>query len=203
QLLDNEEDSLKQFFICELKFFRKVVAALDRYLIPAQANKLLTPQEIHSIFAHIITIITMTKRILQCVANGAPKTGWRLGEILFSTHSDHLSEITSAYSAYALNLGSSSLILGEKMTLQSFARFVLETPVPKGHLDITSLLFAPLEHLRNLCEICDEIVHHFDHWTDFSTQLKVSWILSLRTLETTRTVISVTYSNIMKHQNSG
>ena len=31
------------------------------------------------------------------------------------------------------------------MTINSFARFVLETPVPKGHLDITSLLFAPLE----------------------------------------------------------
>lgn len=30
QLLDNEDDCLKQFFICELKFFRKIVAALDR-----------------------------------------------------------------------------------------------------------------------------------------------------------------------------
>ena len=65
QLLDNEEDSLKQFFICELKFFRKVVAALDRYLIPAQANKLLTPQEIHSIFAHIIHVSPPYNALLQ------------------------------------------------------------------------------------------------------------------------------------------
>lgn len=57
QLLDNEDDCLKQFFICELKFFRKVVAALDRYLIPAQSNnRLLTPQEINIIFSNVIKV---------------------------------------------------------------------------------------------------------------------------------------------------
>ena len=56
QLLDNEDDLLKQFFICQLKFFRKVVAGLDRYLIPAQANSLLSQQEMHAIFSHVITV---------------------------------------------------------------------------------------------------------------------------------------------------
>jgi hypothetical protein len=61
-----------------------------------------------------------------------------------------LSEVVAAYSAYAKTLGYSSMILSDKMSLQEFARFVLETPVPKGHLDMTSLLFAPLE----VCDIC-------------------------------------------------
>lgn len=160
QLLDNEDDNLKQFFICELKFFRKVVAALDRYLIPAQANRLLTPQEIHLIFAQVIKIITMTKRILQCVANGSSNSSWKLGRILLSTHSDHVSccdfnyfvsrwynlfiilpnfksqlpDITSAYTAYARSLGTSAKILSEKMSIQEFAKFVVETPVPKGQV---------------------------------------------------------------------
>jgi hypothetical protein len=56
QLLDNEDDCLKQFFICELKFFRKIVAALDRYLIPAQSNRLLTPQEINLMFSNVIKV---------------------------------------------------------------------------------------------------------------------------------------------------
>jgi hypothetical protein len=54
-------------------------------------------------------------------------------------------EIEVAYSTYAKTLGCAAMILSEKMSLQEFAKFVLETPVPKGHLDMTSLLFAPLE----------------------------------------------------------
>jgi len=49
------------------------------------------------------------------------------------------------YTAYAKGLCQSATILSQKMTLQPFARFVLETTVPKGHLDMTSLLFAPFE----------------------------------------------------------
>jgi hypothetical protein len=56
-----------------------------------------------------------------------------------------LSELVSAYTSYAKTLGYSAMILSEKMSIQAFARFVLETPVPKGHLDMTSLLFAPFE----------------------------------------------------------
>ncbi len=37
------------------------------------------------------------------------------------------------------------MILSEKMSIKEFAKFVVETPVPKGHLDMTSLLFAPFE----------------------------------------------------------
>ncbi|XP_021948773.2 uncharacterized protein LOC110846360 isoform X4 [Folsomia candida] len=172
ELLDNEDDCLKQFFICELKFFRKIVAALDRYLIPAQSSRLLTSQEIHLIFANVIKIITVTKRILSCVASGSSSPGWNLGAVLLSTHSDHLSEVVSAYSAYAKALGYSSMILSDKMSLQEFARFVLEISVPKGHLDMTSLLFAPLEHLRNICEICEEISHSSDAWAELFTHLK-------------------------------
>jgi len=56
-----------------------------------------------------------------------------------------LSELVASYSAYAKALGCSAMILSDKMSIQEFARFVLETTVPKGHLDMTSLLFAPLE----------------------------------------------------------
>ena len=50
-----------------------------------------------------------------------------------------------AYTTYGNGLGSSATVLANKMTFQLFAKFVLETPVPKGHLDMTSLLLAPLE----------------------------------------------------------
>lgn len=48
------------------------------------------------------------------------------------------------------------MILSEKMSLQEFARFVLETPVPKGHLDLTSLLFAPFEVGFVYCFFCNQ-----------------------------------------------
>lgn len=37
--------------------------------------------------------------------------------------------MVAAYSSYAKTLGYSSMILSDKMSLQEFARFVLETPV--------------------------------------------------------------------------
>jgi hypothetical protein len=56
-----------------------------------------------------------------------------------------LPELMRAYSTYGTGLGASATVLANKMTFQLFAKFVLETPVPKGHLDMTSLLLAPLE----------------------------------------------------------
>ncbi|CAL4160584.1 unnamed protein product, partial [Meganyctiphanes norvegica] len=137
---------------------------IERYLIPLKfRTDLITDRQHETLFANLDQLVDLCECLVDKLMGQEDDV---IGEFIGKTYYELIDDLSSHYQHYLEGLPEADKVLQVKLREMDFKDFLVYPTVPRKKPDITTFLHKPLEHLREVLGLLQQVYNYLPATAD-------------------------------------